>query len=166
MNDPFAMRPFFGYNFGHYLQHWLDLEKRPNVKLPKIFHVNWFRKDKDGKFLWPGFGDNIRVLDWIFQRVHENKTVRRYSPIGYIPDFHHNVLNLTDCYSDPGSPPSNIDVNLKKLFFLDKEFWIKESDDIEKYFNEQVGRDLPSAMHHQIQELRLRLKDYHTHWSE
>ncbi|KAL1455579.1 hypothetical protein WDU94_009663 [Cyamophila willieti] len=163
MHDPFAMRPFFGYNFGHYLQHWLDLEKVPNAKLPKIFHVNWFRKSKTGAFLWPGFGDNIRVLDWIFQRVHENKTARRYSPIGYIPDYYHNVLNLSYCYDEHG-PPSNIDVNLKQLFFLDKEFWLQETDAIEKYFNDQVGNDLPVEMHHQIQELRLRLKDYHTHW--
>lgn len=69
MHDPFAMRPFFGYNFGHYLQHWLSMEKRANAKLPRIFHVNWFRKDAKGKFLWPGFGENCRVLEWIAKRV-------------------------------------------------------------------------------------------------
>lgn len=70
MHDPFAMRPFFGYNFGHYLDHWLSFADKPGLTLPKIFHVNWFRKDvQSGKFLWPGFGENCRVLDWIIRRV-------------------------------------------------------------------------------------------------
>ncbi len=70
MFDPFAMRPFFGYNFGHYVGHWLSFEKKPGLKLPKIFHVNWFRKsESDGHYLWPGFGENSRILDWICKRV-------------------------------------------------------------------------------------------------
>lgn len=70
MHDPFAMRPFFGYNFGHYLAHWLSFQEKEGLQLPKIFHVNWFRKDaKTGEFLWPGFGENCRVLDWICRRV-------------------------------------------------------------------------------------------------
>lgn len=70
MHDPFAMRPFFGYNFGHYLDHWLSFGQKPGLSLPKIFHVNWFRKDEEtGKFLWPGFGENCRVLDWVIRRV-------------------------------------------------------------------------------------------------
>lgn len=73
MHDPFAMRPFFGYNFGHYLSHWLKFERKDHLKLPKIFHVNWFRKDDNGQYLWPGFGENCRVLDWICRRVdHED----------------------------------------------------------------------------------------------
>ena len=69
MHDPFAMRPFFGYNFGHYLAHWLSFQKKANLQLPKIFHVNWFRKDaQSGEFLWPGFGENCRVLDWVPRR--------------------------------------------------------------------------------------------------
>ncbi|CAI9597154.1 unnamed protein product [Staurois parvus] len=70
MHDPFAMRPFFGYNFGRYLAHWLSMEHLPSAKLPKIFHVNWFRKDKQGNFLWPGYGENIRVLEWMFNRIN------------------------------------------------------------------------------------------------
>lgn len=70
MHDPFAMRPFFGYNFGHYLQHWLNFEQKSSLMLPKIFHVNWFRKCQNtGTFLWPGFGENSRVLEWICKRI-------------------------------------------------------------------------------------------------
>jgi len=85
MHDPFAMRPFFGYNFGHYMKHWIDMEQRQGAKIPKIFHVNWFRKDNEGKFLWPGFGENSRVLDWIFKRLDGNENIAKKSPIGYIP---------------------------------------------------------------------------------
>ena len=69
MHDPFSMRPFFGYNFGHYLDHWLSLPERAGkINLPKVFMVNWFRKASQGGFLWPGFGENVRVLDWIMKR--------------------------------------------------------------------------------------------------
>lgn len=84
MHDPFAMRPFFGYNFGEYLHHWLSFGKDAKNKLPKIFHVNWFRKDKNGKFLWPGFGENCRVLDWVMKRIN-NEDVAQSTPIGLVP---------------------------------------------------------------------------------
>ena len=79
MHDPFAMRPFFGYNFGHYLKHWLSFEKKDGLKLPRIFHVNWFRKDDNNKFLWPGFGENSRVLDWICRRVDGEDIAQVYN---------------------------------------------------------------------------------------
>ena len=88
MHDPFAMRPFFGYNFGHYLQHWLDFgdeSKRGQLKLPKIFHVNWFRKNSSGKFIWPGFGENARVIDWIFRRCDGDEQIFNETPIGKVP---------------------------------------------------------------------------------
>ena len=81
LHDPFAMRPFFGYNFAHYLQYWHDIQTRPGLTLPKIFHVNWFRKNVEGKFIWPGFGENSRVLEWIFRRV-DNEDIADSTPIG------------------------------------------------------------------------------------
>ena len=83
MHDPMAMRPFMGYNFGGYLQHWLNINK-PDRHLPKIFHVNWFRLDEQGNFMWPGFGDNIRVIDWICRRCN-GEEIAQLSPIGLIP---------------------------------------------------------------------------------
>lgn len=113
MHDPFAMRPFFGYNFGHYLDHWLSMKNRSST-LPKIFHVNWFRKDNNGKFLWPGYGENSRVLDWILRRI-EGEDCAEETPIGYIPK--NGALNTQGL-------KEQIDFN--QLFGLDKSFWTQE----------------------------------------
>ncbi|KAL5022405.1 hypothetical protein ScPMuIL_001560 [Solemya velum] len=119
MHDPFAMRPFFGYNFGHYLKHWLSFQDNADYNLPKIFHVNWFRKNGTGSFMWPGFGENSRVLDWIFRRVDGEDCAQR-SAIGYVPK------------------PGSIDlsglkekVDMEGLFSLSQEFWQQECRDIE-----------------------------------
>ncbi|KAL6419818.1 hypothetical protein ACFW04_000010 [Cataglyphis niger] len=134
MHDPFAMRPFFGYNFGHYLAHWLSMEHVKNAKLPAIFHVNWFRKDSNGKFLWPGFGDNSRVLDWILRRIDE-EDIAEESAIGLLPKSGSiNLENLND------------NVNMTELFRLPKNFWQKEVKDLKEYFDTQVGSDLPDAI--------------------
>lgn len=140
MNDPFAMRPFFGYNFGDYLKHWLSMESRGNV--PKIFHVNWFRKDIDGSFLWPGFGDNSRVLDWIFRRV-ENENCYKESPIGLLPA--NNSIN-TDGISNH--------IDMEQLFQLPKDFWLQEAADIEHYLTNQVGPHLPSEIIDELNALK------------
>ncbi|XP_070167230.1 phosphoenolpyruvate carboxykinase [GTP] isoform X1 [Polyergus mexicanus] len=134
MHDPFAMRPFFGYNFGHYLAHWLSMEYAKNAKLPAIFHVNWFRKDLDGKFLWPGFGENSRVLDWILRRI-DGEDIAEESAIGLLPKPRSiNLENLND------------NVNMTELLRLPKNFWQKEVEDLKEYFDAQMGSDLPDAI--------------------
>ncbi|NXI29671.1 PCKGC protein, partial [Sterrhoptilus dennistouni] len=145
MHDPFAMRPFFGYNFGKYLSHWLSMAHRPAAKLPRIFHVNWFRKDSQGKFLWPGFGENSRVLEWMFNRI-EGKASAKPTAIGYIPtDAALNLKGLED-------------VNLTELFDISKEFWEKEVEEIKQYFEVQVNADLPYEIERELLALEMRIK--------
>ncbi|NXF07679.1 PCKGC protein, partial [Smithornis capensis] len=145
MHDPFAMRPFFGYNFGKYLAHWLSMAQRPAAKLPRIFHVNWFRKDSQGKFLWPGFGENSRVLEWMFNRI-EGKASAKPTAIGYIPaDTALNLKGLED-------------INLTELFGISKEFWEKEVEEIKQYFEMQVNADLPYEIERELLALEMRIK--------
>ncbi|NXX55589.1 PCKGC protein, partial [Scopus umbretta] len=145
MHDPFAMRPFFGYNFGKYLAHWLSMAHRPAAKLPRIFHVNWFRKDSQGKFLWPGYGENSRVLEWMFNRI-EGKASAKPTAIGYIPaDTALNLKGLED-------------VNLTELFDISKEFWEKEVEEIKQYFEVQVNADLPYEIEREMLALEMRIK--------
>ncbi|XP_059718401.1 phosphoenolpyruvate carboxykinase, cytosolic [GTP] [Haemorhous mexicanus] len=145
MHDPFAMRPFFGYNFGKYLAHWLSMAHRPAAKLPRIFHVNWFRKDSQGKFLWPGFGENSRVLEWMFNRI-EGKASAKPTAIGYIPtDAALNLKGLED-------------INLTELFDISKEFWEKEVEEIKQYFEMQVNADLPYEIERELLALEMRIK--------
>lgn len=145
MHDPFAMRPFFGYNFGRYLAHWLSMEHLPSAKLPKIFHVNWFRKDKQGNFLWPGYGENIRVLEWMFNRINGDDCAAE-TPIGYIPA--EGTLNLKGLR----------DVNMEELFEISKDFWEEEVKDIRKYFDDQINADLPYEIDWELNCLEERLK--------
>lgn len=147
MHDPFAMRPFFGYNFTNYQRHWLNLGTKPGRKLPKIFHVNWFRKGSDGKFLWPGFGENSRVIDWICRRVDGDSGAAKESPIGYLPSD--GALNL-DGLQEP--------VNMKELFELNKDFWLQECHEVRKYFDDQLGKELPSEISKQLDQLEQRVK--------
>ena len=145
MHDPFAMRPFFGYNAGKYLEHWLSMDK-PGRQLPKIFHVNWFRRDAKGGFLWPGFGENSRVLDWILKRC-EGEDVAQNSPVGLIPKA--GTLNV-DGMNDA--------VDLEQLFSLPKDFWQEEVDNLDSYFNQQFGQDLPNAIRQELDSLKQRVK--------
>ncbi|XP_064466539.1 phosphoenolpyruvate carboxykinase, cytosolic [GTP]-like isoform X2 [Ornithodoros turicata] len=146
MHDPFAMRPFFGYNFTQYQKHWLSFGSKPGLKLPKIFHVNWFRKGSNGKFLWPGFGENSRVIDWICRRVDGEPNTAQESPVGLIPS--HGALNLQGLE----------EVNMKELFNINKDFWLQECQDIRKYFDEQLGTDLPEDIAKQLDMLEQRVK--------
>jgi phosphoenolpyruvate carboxykinase (GTP) len=93
--DPFAMLPFCGYNMADYFAHWLKLPEREGAKLPRVFHVNWFRKDDEGRFLWPGFGENSRVLAWIFRRCDDAAEARE-TPLGYVPGLHALPLDGLD----------------------------------------------------------------------
>ncbi|CAG9864073.1 unnamed protein product [Phyllotreta striolata] len=146
MHDPFAMRPFFGYNFGAYLAHWLSMEKR-SATLPKVFHVNWFRKDATGRFLWPGFGENSRVLDWIVRRL-DGEEAARDTPIGLVPaDGGLNVEGMKE------------KVDLGELFSLPREFWLREVEEVGRYFDEQVGDDLPMEIREELEGLRRRVVD-------
>ncbi|XP_014294314.1 phosphoenolpyruvate carboxykinase [GTP] isoform X2 [Halyomorpha halys] len=147
MHDPFAMRPFFGYNFGHYLQHWLDMpHMHQGIKLPKIFHVNWFRKDSNGGWLWPGFGENIRVLDWILRRTESDDiSIADETPIGYVPSK--DAINLQGLINN----------NLEEALSVPKDFWIKEIEDCEKYFGEQIPNDMPEKLRHELEALKSRV---------
>ncbi|XP_068228855.1 phosphoenolpyruvate carboxykinase, cytosolic [GTP]-like isoform X1 [Palaemon carinicauda] len=147
MHDPFAMRPFFGYNFGHYLQHWLTMENRTEKPLPKIFHVNWFRKDEKGSFIWPGFGENVRVLDWILRRI-DGEDVGEESAVGLIPK--------PSSIKMEGLEDQNIDMD--ELFSLPKDFWQQEVRDIAKYFSEQIGEDLPNEVREELKRLDKRVE--------
>lgn len=147
MNDPFAMRPFFGYNIGHYLQHWLSFQRNTDYVLPKIFHVNWFRKSSEGKFLWPGFGENSRVLEWIFRRCN-NDDVAEKSPVGLIPKS--GSINLTGLTEK---------VDMDALFHLPKAFWEQEVAEIEKYFEEQINDDLPAGIRTELEALKKRIAE-------
>ncbi|MFS8137480.1 MAG: phosphoenolpyruvate carboxykinase (GTP), partial [Thermomonas sp.] len=131
--DPMAMKPFCGYNFADYFGHWLSFDQ-PGAKLPKIFHVNWFRKGDDGKFLWPGFGDNLRVLEWMIKRV-EGEAGALDTPIGVLPvqgDLNLDGLALSDEARD-------------KLFGFDQAGWQAEFASIGDYLNE-YGPRMPEVL--------------------
>jgi phosphoenolpyruvate carboxykinase (GTP) len=131
--DPMAMKPFCGYNFADYFAHWLSFE-RPGVRLPKIFHVNWFRKGSDGKFMWPGFGDNLRVLEWMLRRVDESVAAVD-TPIGALP--RPEDLDLDGSKLDPAV--------LEALLDVDPVGWRKELDAIADYLD-SYGDRLPPAL--------------------
>lgn len=150
MHDPFAMRPFFGYNFGDYLAHWLSMESRKApTRLPKIFHVNWFRKDPStGAFLWPGFGENARVLEWIFKRCSREREdeAAKKSIIGWLPE---------DGTIDTKGLSSNVDMGA--LFDVPRPFWQKETKELRAYFTQQVGADLPAQVEAELKALEDRV---------
>ncbi|MDP1990809.1 MAG: phosphoenolpyruvate carboxykinase (GTP) [Syntrophales bacterium] len=143
--DPFAMQPFCGYNMGDYFQHWLTMGDRFGVHAPRIFYVNWFRKSPEGKWLWPGFGDNSRVLKWMCERV-EGKVSAIETPIGFMPK--ERDLDLSGL-----AIPS---AALKELLRVDIDAWKAELGDIEKHFD-QFGDRLPKRLRQQLEAQRKRL---------
>ena len=143
--DPFAMKPFCSYNMGDYFQHWFDMGDRLGSNAPRIFYVNWFRKSPEGRWLWPGFGENSRVLKWMCDRV-EGKTSAEKTPIGLLPGK--NGLDLT------GLDIPNDD--MLELLRVDIEAWRAEIPDIEKHFA-QFGDRLPERLRRQLGKLKTRL---------
>jgi len=146
--DPFAMLPFFGYNVCHYLQHWLNIgEKTTEDKLPKIFYVNWFRKDKDGKWLWPGFGDNSRVLKWVFERT-SGKGEAVKTAIGYMPA--EDAIDLTGLNGVS-------EKDMEELLKADTREWLAEVASVREYYA-KFGDEMPKALIEQLDALESRLK--------
>lgn len=138
--DPMAMLPFCGYNMGDYFAHWLNIGKLLKYP-PKIFYVNWFRKDENGKFMWPGFGENIRVLKWIIDRVH-NRVPARETPIGLVPfcaDINTDGLNISKA-------------TLQKLFEVNLSEWEEELAEIKKFLL-QFGSHIPPEIWQEFQVL-------------
>ena len=143
--DPMAMRPFVGYNMGDYFNHWLEMGKKIKNQ-PKIFNVNWFRTDDEGNFIWPGFGDNLRVLDWILDRC-EDKVDAVETPIGFVPKAEDiNIEGLQDVTVD----------TIKELLSIDKENWKAEADGIESFYKE-LGERVPKKLYDELAELKKNL---------
>ncbi|MDY3972858.1 MAG: phosphoenolpyruvate carboxykinase (GTP) [Clostridia bacterium] len=143
--DPMAMKPFVGYNMASYWGHWLEMGKKLGDKAPKIFHVNWFRKDDEGHFMWPGFGDNMRVLLWILDRC-AGKVDADECAIGYVPKP--EDIDLT------GLEDENVDI--KGLLTIDNKVWLEDVANIEEYFA-QFGDKLPKEMADELAKLKANL---------
>ena len=142
--DPMAMLPFCGYHMGDYFQHWIDMGKKIKVQ-PKIFNVNWFRTDSEGHFIWPGFGDNMRVLDWILKRCEETVDADE-TAIGYVPKP--EDINLEGCSVD--------EETLKGLLNVDNETWKKEAEGIKEFYK-KFGDRLPKELEEELAALESRL---------
>lgn len=147
--DPMAMLPFCGYNMSRYFRHWLDMGKKISNP-PKVFHVNWFKRGEDGEFLWPGYGENLRALDWIVKRC-KDKAGAVETPIGYIPgrrDINMEGLEMRNGQFD-------------KLFEISHDAWVEELEAMQKFFD-QFGYQLPEEFIEQQQALKTRLG----HWEK
>ena len=144
--DPFAMLPFMGYNVGDYINHWLEIGANADPeKLPRMFWVNWFRKDEDGKFLWPGFGENCRVLKWVLERVVGQGEITE-TAIGNVPSIHGLDLEGIDISED----------QLNELLSVDNSEWFEEIPLIEDHFS-FIGERLPDSLTAELEELKTRL---------
>ncbi len=140
-HDPMAMKPFAGYHMADYFAHWIEMGKKVKNP-PKIFNVNWFRQDENGEFLWPGFGDNMRVLDWILKRC-AGEVDAQETAIGYVPyakDIDLDGLDMTEA-------------DLEKILYIDKKRWSGEADEIAGYY-EQFGDRLPEELKENLATLK------------
>ena len=150
-HDPMAMKPFIGYNVGDYWNHWLEMGEKLGDKAPKIFNVNWFRQDENGNFMWPGFGDNMRVLDWIIKRC-EGKVDAVETPIGYLPKV--GDINLTGI-EDEVTPEVE-----KHLLSVDIDLWKKEIAEMRRYYDEDIkakGGNVPQKLYDELDMIEARL---------
>ena len=150
-HDPMAMKPFIGYNVGDYWNHWLEMGEKLGDKAPKIFNVNWFRQDENGNFMWPGFGDNMRVLDWIIDRC-EGKVDAVETPIGYVPKP--EDINIEGLEGEV-----TIDT-VKHLLDVDKDLWKKEIKEMRRYYDEDIkakGGNIPQALYDELDKIEARL---------
>ena len=150
-HDPMAMKPFIGYNVGDYWAHWLEMGEMLGDKAPKIFNVNWFKKDAEGHFMWPGFGDNMRVLDWIIKRC-EGTVDAVETPIGYLPKPEDiNIAGLED--------EVTLDT-MKELLAVDTDLWKKEIVEMRRYYNDDIaakGGKIPQALYGVLDKIEANL---------
>jgi phosphoenolpyruvate carboxykinase (GTP) len=145
--DPMAMLPFCGYHMGDYFAHWLEMGRRRGAQLPKIFYVNWFRKDENGKFLWPGYGENSRVLAWVFRRC-EGTAEANETPIGLVPPV-----------GEGGIDTNGLDVSeaaMSQLLEVDVEGWTAQMPQVQQHYAE-FGQKLPPELRAQLEALKQRL---------
>ena len=144
--DPMAMLPFCGYHMGDYFKHWIEMGEKLGDKAPKIFNVNWFRLDDEGHFIWPGFGDNLRVLEWIIDRC-EGKVDAEETAIGYVPKAEDINLDGLDFSID----------TLKSILEVNNDQWMKEAEGIEEFYK-KFGDKLPEELRNQLNNLKARLQ--------
>ena len=150
-HDPMAMKPFIGYNVGDYWAHWLEMGEKLGDKAPKIFNVNWFKQNENGNFIWPGFGDNMRVLDWIIKRV-EGKVDAVETPIGFLPKK--GDINLKGIEDEVTSEVED------KLLAVDVDLWKKEIAEMRRYYNDDIkakGGNIPQALFDELDKIEARL---------
>ena len=144
--DPMAMLPFIGYNAGDYFNHWITFGKEHDAaKLPRIYYVNWFRRDDEGSFLWPGFGENSRVLKWVIERM-EGQAAAVETPIGYVPTPEALDTDGLDVTDD----------ELTQALAVDPEEWRAEIPQIQEWF-EKFGEQLPAVLWTELDGLKARL---------
>ena len=141
------MLPFCGYHMADYFRHWLEIGRRDGAKLPRIFYVNWFRKDEDGKFLWPGYGENSRVLAWIFRRCQGNAQALD-TAIGLVPPVGDGGIDIQGLDVTPES--------MAKLLEVDIDGWRQQLPQMHEHYAE-FGAKLPAELHAQLDTLELRV---------